>query len=114
MSEAETATAPAVDGYRPTSRTVLGLTWVGLSSAIVGLITGLVMLLQRRVVQCADGTYFPEGTTDFQCFEHPLAFEGTAVVAFAISIGALIVLTSFAVIRSSAPTTKLTAEAIHG
>ncbi len=109
MSDAETATDPAVDGYRVAPRTVLGVTWVGLSSAIVGLITGLVMLLQRRVVQCADGTYFPEGTTDFRCFEHPLAFEGTAVVAFAISVGALIVLTSFAVIRSSTPTTKLTA-----
>lgn len=58
------------------------------------------MLLQRRVVDCPDGTFFPNGTTDFRCFEHPLAFEGAAVSALAISVGALILLTSFAVTTS--------------
>ncbi|MCC2593789.1 hypothetical protein LKO27_10265 [Tessaracoccus sp. OS52] len=105
MSDAKTVASTAVDGFPLTPRVVRAVTWVGLSSAIIGLITGLAMLLQRRVVECPDGTYFPNGTTDFRCFEHPLAFEGTAVSALAISVGALILLTSSAVTRSAVPAT---------
>lgn len=108
MSDAQTAAEPAMTEYRLTPRTVLGVTWVGLSSAIIGLITGLAMLLQRQVVQCVDGTHFPEGTTDFRCFEHPLVFEGTAVAAISIAVGALIVLTGFAITRPPNPTPSLT------
>ncbi|GAB3820477.1 hypothetical protein GCM10028820_26510 [Tessaracoccus terricola] len=100
MSDAKTAASPAAGGLALTPRVVRAVTWVGLSSAIIGLITGLAMLLQRRVVDCLDGTFFPNGTTDFRCFEHPLALEGAAVSALAISVGALMLLTSSAVTTS--------------
>lgn len=69
-------------------------TTVGLVAAVVGVVAGVAMALQRRVVECADGTFFSEGTTDFRCFEHPQLLEGTAVVAISVAVGALILLVS--------------------
>lgn len=84
--------AAATTGSRLSWSSVVRITWVGIAAAVAGVITGLVMALQRRVVVCADGTFFPEGTTDFRCFEHPLVLVGAAVAAISIALGVLIVL----------------------
>lgn len=76
--------------------------WVGLVASVVGLITGLAMARELRVVECADGTFFPEGTTDFRCFEHPVALGGTAIAAISVALGSVIVLATLA-IRASWP-----------
>jgi hypothetical protein len=58
---------------------VVALVFAGAILSIVGLVIGLNMALKRTVVHCANGTYFPEGTTDFRCFGHLHAGEGTAI-----------------------------------
>ena len=68
--------------------------WVGLALALVGLIDGLVMALKRKVADCPDGTYFPEGATDFTCYVHPQAGLGIAIAALSVVLGSLIVLCS--------------------
>lgn len=66
--------------------------WIGMAAALMGAVIGMVMALRRRESGCADGTFFPEGTTDFRCFEHPEALVGVAVVATSIAIACLIFL----------------------
>ena len=45
---------------------------MGALLAIVGLIDAVVMTLTRRVADCPDGKFFPNGTTDFTCYVHTL------------------------------------------
>lgn len=63
----------------------------GVVLAALGVVVGLVMALRRREASCPDGKYFPEGTTDFRCFVHPQALDGTAVVILSLMLGILIV-----------------------
>ena len=71
-------------------------TWAGLLAALVGFIDGIVMTARRKVTSCADGTYFPEGTTDFNCYHHPQAAMGIGLVAMSLMLGILIVLAGIA------------------
>ena len=66
---------------------------IGVILAATGLVVGLKMGLKRTVHQCADGTYFPEGTTDFRCFVRPHELDGIAVVVVSLMLGILIGLT---------------------
>ncbi|WP_243056898.1 hypothetical protein [Nocardioides sp. SR21] len=69
-------------------------TFVAWIAALVGLVDGIVLVLRRRETQCADGTYFPEGTTDFTCYVHPQLGLGVAVIVFSILLGILVSLAS--------------------
>ena len=60
---------------------------IGFALATVGLVVGLTMAFKQRETQCADGTYLPEGTTDFRCFAHPHALDGTAIAVFSLMLG---------------------------
>jgi hypothetical protein len=102
VSDAQGVQAPTPSASLPSQALAVRVVWVGLAAAAVGLITGLAMALERRVVECADGTFFPEGTTDFRCFEHPVALGGTAVAAISVALGSVIVLAALA-IRASRP-----------
>lgn len=66
-------------------------TWLGVICAVVGVIDGLVMALNRKVATCPDGKYFPEGTTDFDCYVHPQAGLGIGIVAMSVMLGILVV-----------------------
>ncbi len=66
---------------------------VGSILSVAGLVIGLVMAFKRNEAECADGTYFPEGTTDFRCFVHPQGLEGSAIAVISLMLGILIVLT---------------------
>lgn len=79
VSRAETAVSAAVV--------------VGCLCAFTGLAAGLKMAFKRKEATCPNGKFFPEGTTDFRCFAHPHALDGTAVVVFSLMLGILIVLT---------------------
>lgn len=68
------------------------LVFLGVILAIVGMVVGLSMALKRTVVHCADGTYFPEGTTDFRCFGHLHAGEGTAIAVLSSLLGIVVAL----------------------
>lgn len=59
----------------------------------VGVLDGLLMTLKRREAPCPDGKYFPEGTTDFQCYTHPLGMQGVAVMVVSLLLGLLVLLT---------------------
>jgi hypothetical protein len=54
--------------------------WVGIAVALVGLVDGFVMALKRHVAPCPNGTYFPKGATNFDCYVHPNAGIGIAIV----------------------------------
>jgi hypothetical protein len=68
----------------------------GLILCVVAMVIGLRMALHATVVACPDGHYFPAGTTDFRCFAHKHAGDGTSIVIFAVifaivlSLGGLI------------------------
>jgi hypothetical protein len=62
-------------------------TWLGLLLATVGLIDGIVMASRKRVTTCPDGKYFPEGTTDFNCYTHPNVELGVAIAALSVVLG---------------------------
>jgi hypothetical protein len=71
-------------------------TGAGLLAALVGLVDGVVMAARRKVTQCADGTYFPEGTTNFDCYQHPQAALGIGIAAMSLTLGILIVFVGIA------------------
>jgi uncharacterized membrane protein YhaH (DUF805 family) len=71
-------------------------TWIGVVLAAVGFIDGLVMALTRKTTTCADGKYFPEGTTDFNCYTYPQAGLGIAVAALSVVLGIVVVFASIA------------------
>jgi len=66
--------------------------WLGAGLAVVGLVDGLYMALDRQAVPCPDGTEFPQGTTDFTCWVHPQAGIGIAVAVLSVIAGILVVM----------------------
>lgn len=65
--------------------------WAGVCLAVVGLLIGLSMALKKRVASCPDGTYFPEGATDHNCYVHPQAGLGTSIAVISVLLGILVV-----------------------
>jgi hypothetical protein len=66
-------------------------TWLGLILTAVGLVDGLSMALERRLAPCPDGTEFPMGTTDFNCYVHPQGGVGIAIAVLSVVLGILVV-----------------------
>ena len=81
-------------------------TWIGLILALVGLLDGLMMALKKRAAACPDGTFFPEGTTDFACYVHPQAGVGIAIAVLSVMLGILVMFSSI-VVRASLETARL-------
>ena len=54
------------------------------------------MIAGRLEVVCPDGTFFPEGTTDFRCFDHPQALGGSVVVLICLALAVVIALCAIA------------------
>jgi hypothetical protein len=67
---------------------------VGLILAFVGLADGIKMAHKRHVVTCPNGTYFPPGTTNFNCYNHPNAGTGLAIAVISALLGILVVLSA--------------------
>jgi hypothetical protein len=70
---------------------------------LVGLVDGFVMALKSHVAPCPNGTYFPQGTTDFNCYVHPNAGSGIAIAVTSALLGILVVLSAIsaaAILRS--------------
>lgn len=66
---------------------------VGLAFATAGFVDGVVTVAQRRVANCEDGHFFPEGTTNFDCYSHPHLGTGLGIAGFAVVLAILIGLT---------------------
>jgi hypothetical protein len=75
------APVPATNAERLHSF-VWTLVLLGFALGIVGLIVGLRMAFHATLIQCPDGHFFPAGTTDFRCFAHKHAGDGTAIAVF--------------------------------
>ena len=90
---------------------VAGAVWVGALLALVGLIDGVVMTLNKKVASCPDGKYFPDGTTDFTCYVHPQAGVGIAVAALSIVLGILVVLSG--IVATATLRSRATADSAH-
>jgi len=91
MAEHEGRDVPGA-GVDATGQRRAPLVWVGVLAAAVGVVVGLVMLVSRTEVACAEGTTFPPGMADPRCFAHPGGLVGTAVIALSIALGALVYL----------------------
>ncbi len=77
----------------------------GFVAALVGVVDGIVTAARRHVTPCPDGKYFPEGATDFNCYVHPNAGLGIAIVVFSVLLGMVVWLagtSTAAILRSSA------------
>ena len=70
-------------------------TYVGLGGAFAGSIDGIVLWAKRTVKDCPNGTFFPKGTTDFNCYAHPRAGEGIAILVISLGIGAVVLLLAY-------------------
>lgn len=66
--------------------------WVGFALALVGLTDGLKMALKTHTVTCPNGTFFPQGTTNFNCYVHPNAGAGIAITVISALLGILVAL----------------------
>src|SRR5688572_13914851 len=86
--EAAVATLPA----EPWATRIELARWCGGILVVVGVIDGCLMALKKREAPCPDGKYFPEGTTDFQCYTHPLGMQGVAVMVVSLLLGLLVYL----------------------
>jgi hypothetical protein len=94
MSDDATQSPSSQDGSRLIDRRADLVWWatrVGLVLALVGLVDGLMMALKRQVATCPNGTYFREGTTNFDCYVHPQAGIGIAIAVFSVVLGILVV-----------------------
>ncbi len=69
-------------------------TGVGLSMACVAMFAGIMVALQREPITCPDGTFFPKGTTDFECYAHPQGGVGIAIASLSVGLAMLIILVS--------------------
>jgi hypothetical protein len=67
---------------------------VGIILALVGLVDGFVMALKRHVAPCPNGTYFPQGAKNFDCYVHPNAGTGIAIAVISALLGILVVLSA--------------------
>jgi hypothetical protein len=89
-----TSIPPMVDPTRADPsriRSIVGFAvGVGLILCLGALIIGLRMALHATVVECPNGHEFPVGTTDFRCFAHEHAGDGTSIAIFAIVLGILL------------------------
>lgn len=65
--------------------------WLCLVLAAIAFTIGLNMAFERRLAPCPDGTFFPEGAADFNCYVHPEAAPGTAIALFAVLLGTIVV-----------------------
>ena len=105
MPDDTTTSAPSVRETGSSDRREAGVwwaTWVALLLVLVGLVDGIIMGMKRKVAACPDGTLFPEGTTDFECYVHPQAGIGVAIAAISVVLGVLVVFTSILVRASLA------------
>jgi hypothetical protein len=80
-------------------------TWVGLILASVALVAGLRMAIEKDPVTCPNGTFFPQGTTEFSCYAHPQAGLGIAIAALSVVLGILVVFSSI-LVRASLPSAR--------
>ena len=76
--------------------------YVGLGGALVGSIDGIVLWAKRTVKDCPNGTFFPKSTTDFNCYAHPRAGEGLAILAISLGIGAVVLILAY-IARNTEP-----------
>ncbi len=64
---------------------------VSLILAVIAFIIGINMATERRAAPCPNGTTFPEGATDLNCYVHPEGTTGTVIAIFAVMLGTIIV-----------------------
>lgn len=89
---------PPLDAHFPQERALAivdGAVALGMLLCAVAVIIGLRMALHATVVPCPNGHYFAPGTTDFRCYGHKHAGEGTAVAIFAVIFGIVLGLAAF-------------------
>lgn len=88
MSDDSGSAQPPKDDRR--DEAVAAAVFVGIVLAAVGAVLGLVLAFKRREATCPDGTTFSADETDFRCFVHPHALDGSALAIVCVLLGILI------------------------
>jgi hypothetical protein len=93
VSTPTTSTASQVANQKPPTAELFAVlaTVVGVALGVAGIIIGINVGTHRTVVNCRNGTYFPQGTTDFRCFSHPHAGDGAGLAIVSGMLAILIV-----------------------
>lgn len=79
--------APAAHGRQVAVSVLVG---IGLLAALIGMVVGFRAVLAKTIADCPDGTVWPPGVTDFRCYTHPHALEGSAIALVSLMLGILI------------------------
>jgi hypothetical protein len=102
VADQPTLAAPP-NPYGAVQRVVAIAATVGIAAAIVALIDGIVLMVKRKVTECPDGHFFPEGTKNFDCYAHPRLAEGLAISALAVTLAALLLIAALASLAALKP-----------
>ncbi|MEZ0579036.1 hypothetical protein [Nocardioides sp. MH1] len=95
MSESPDGSGPARRiGQADREDTVWWFTWLGVVLAAAGLADGIWLATRERIADCPDGKYFPEGTTDLDCYAHPQLGLGIGIAVLSVLLGILVVFAS--------------------
>lgn len=102
VGETTPPSGPQPEGRRAgrAERHVWSAMRVGIALALVGLADGFVMALKSHVAPCPNGTFFPKGTTNFNCYVHPNAGTGIAIAVMSALLGILVVLAAISAAAS--------------
>ncbi len=73
-------------------RLVTAVTTIGIAASVVGAVDGIVLMFKRKLIDCPDGTYFPEGTSNFSCYAHHRMAEGIAILTTSLALGGLLLI----------------------
>lgn len=79
----------------------------GIVLSVIGVLIGVIRMLDREVGECPDGTSWPLGETDFDCYVHPHLYQGALTALVCALLGILIGLVGYlvlAAVRGQAPT----------
>ncbi len=73
---------------------VAALTGLGIALCAVSIAVGLRMAFYASLIECPNGHFFPAGTTDFRCFAHKHAGEGTAIALLSTVLATVLTIVS--------------------
>ena len=84
----------------PGERFVWTAMGICLGLAVTAAIIGLSMAFSKRVAPCQNGTFFPEGTKDFNCYVYPHAGIGSVMAISAVLLGTIVVFSALSAVES--------------
>jgi hypothetical protein len=103
----EAAAPPSEARQRPAAGRDESWVWggmvIGVGLACVGVADGVLMAFEKVVAHCPNGTEFPQGATDLNCYSHPHLGAGVAIAVMSALLGLVTVLAAVAAAAAIRP-----------